>query len=85
MTPSLCLACQGSGITPQFHAGVLTSEPLTCSDCRGSGQVEDTDDLDVCERCGERGQMKHGDPDDCRSPSCMGERCDAAMDALEDR
>lgn len=41
--------------------------------------------LDVCPRCGQVGTMKHGDPRDCRSPECMGEKADDADYLLGDR
>lgn len=52
--------------------------------CREPIGLADEDDADICERCGHYGTMKHGDPDDCRSPDCMAEKCDRAMDAVRD-
>jgi len=54
----------------------------------------DADAVSECELCrtegepctnGTRGEMKHGDPQDCRCFSCSACRCDAAEYLLEDR
>lgn len=49
----------------------------TCVTCLREGEP--------CPQCGERGTMKHGDPDDCRSPECLSDKVDAAEYLMGDR
>lgn len=75
LDPNECAQCRAEHDRDMAHYGKLYRAEQAQNAVMG----------EPCEKCGERGYMKHGDPDDCRSPDCMGSKCDAAELLMEDR